>query len=447
MDNAKIQPVLNRARLLFILSLLFKLIIAATVIWRFGQDIHFTDNDATQYLNAGINLFRHGVFSMDAQAPLSPTMFRTPLYPIFLFAVNFLSGRLWVVSAYVLQGLIISFAVVYLYRGIKNIFGEKPAFWSAFLFALEPFSNFNTNIITPDSIFTALITIASVAFLKVLFKPVRRNLVISAVALALAVLTKPIAEFIPVLFLIAFFLKWGIARVYIKKAIVFVAVFVVIISPWVIRNYVDFKSLQISSLPSYNLYLYNAALALASQKNISFTKAQNQLMSKAEKDLGISGNMDLYDPKYGNYLRQNALQIIGADPLDYVAAHILTICPFLINDGYQKFYPLVGINFHNSESITLMLKSGNFKDVVSYVFGRSFDNMILFGIGKLFWVVIYAFILCNIYRRIQEKNKKSLIALAFFAIVIAYFAVLTGPVAAASYRLPVQGLIFLLIFI
>lgn len=441
----------NRGRLIFLLSLAIKLTFAVMIIWRFGFDAHFTDNDSGQYLTAGINIFQHGAFSTSLSSPFLPTMFRMPIYSIFLAINFFLFGKFWILSVYILQGLLMSLAALFLYHNLKNTISEKSAFWCAILFAVEPFSNFITNVVTPDSLFAVTIIISMVSFWNFLKRPARSNLVVSSVFLALATLIKPISQFLPLLFLVVLvvaFVRSHMSRNQIlKSAVLYLGVFLLVLSPWLLRNKITFNNWNISSLPSYNLYFYNAATVIAAENKIGTGRAQQLLLEKAQKDTGAKDRGDLFDPKYSGYLQSSAFKIILSHKLEYFKLHILTLGPFFINDGYGKIYPLFGLKLHNDQSITLLLSRGDFSDVKNYIFNRKNIDLILFGIGKLLWLVIYAFIIRRLYKLWKEKNQPRLLNFAFFSLIILYFALLTGPVAAASYRMPVQAFIFTLLFI
>lgn len=441
----------NRSRLIFLLSLAVKLTFAALIIWRFGFDAHFTDNDSGQYLTAGINLFQHGVFSTNLSSPFLPTMFRTPIYSIFLAINFFLFGKFWVLSVYILQGLSMSLAALFLYHNLKNTISEKSAFWCAVLFAVEPFSNFISNVVTPDSFFAVLILVGVLCFWNFIRNGRRSDLAISAVFLAVATLVKPISQFLPlvlVVFLI-FILKKNhvLAASTLKQALLYLLIFLAVIFPWVLRNKIVFKSWGITSLPSYNIYFYNAATLVAAENKIGTGQAQQLLLEKAQKDTGAKDQNGLFDPKYSGYLRSSAFKIILSHKLEYLKLHILTLGPFFINDGYGKIYPLFGLKLHNDQSITLLLSRGDFLDAKNYIFNRKNIDLVLFGIGKLLWFVIYAFIIRQLYKLWKEKDRSRLLNFTFFSLIILYFALLTGPVAAASYRMPVQAFIFILLFI
>lgn len=441
---------MTREKKIFFISIVIKAALAAIIIARFGFNAHFTDNDVNKFLIAGVNLFRHGVFSMELSAPFMPTMFIPPIYSIFLALNFFIFGKFWVLAVYILQGIAMSWAAVYLYRNLKDLVGGRSAFWSAMLFAVEPFSNFIANVVTPDSFFTIAILVGIMKFWNFLRNQRKDELIASSIFISIATLIKPISQFLPVVFvliLVVVFWKNKIAtKTRLKYAVYYVLIFLAILSPWIARNKITFNSLSITSLPSYNIYFYNAASVIAKENKVGIGEAQDILFKKAQKETGVREYKDFFDPKYSSYLRLNALKILLSHKMDYLKIHLLTLVPFFVNDGYNKIYPIFGLNLHNDQSITLLFSGGNFSKAFNYIFSRSYISLFFFGIGKVFWIIIYAFIFKHLYG-IWKRKDISLLNFAFFAIVILYFAVLTGPVAAASYRMPVQPLIFILLFI
>jgi hypothetical protein len=442
---------INRGKIIFWLSFSIKLALALVIVYRFGFNAHFTDNDSAQYLLGGVNVFQHGVFSINPLAPFVPTIFRTPTYSIFLALNFFVFGKFWVLAAYVLQGLLMSWAAVYLYRNLNGVVSEKSAFWCAVLFAIEPFSNFITNVATPDSFFAGLLIVGVISFWNFVRRPSKLTLIISSIFLAIATLTKPISQFLLFLFLIILFSVFVRKRMsgsqILKYTGLYLGIFLLALSPWLLRNKITFNNWSVSSLPSYNLYFYNAAMIVAKENKTDIGSAQELLFKKTKIDTGAKEQNDLVNPKYSSYLRSEAFKIIFSHKLEYLKLHLLTFGPFFINDGYSKIYPLLGLSSHNEQSITLLLSSGNFSKIKNYIFSRNLGSLFLFGIGKLLWLVVYVFIARHLYMLWKNKNRERLWNFAFFAIVILYFAVLTGPVAAASYRMPVQPFIFALLFI
>lgn len=441
----------SKSKIIFFVSLAIKLIFAAFIVWRFGFDAHFTDNDVSKFLTAGVNLFRHGVFSMSSSAPFAPTMFIPPVYSLFLAANFFIFSKFWVLATYILQGLLMSWAAVYLYRNLEGNISGKSAFWCAILFAAEPFSNFITNVITPDSIFAVFLLVGVISFWNFLKGQSLAQLIVSSIFIALATLVKPISQFLPIVFLVVLILflwkKKVAAKTRLKHALFYILIFLAILSPWLIRNKLSFNSFSITSLPAYNIYFYNAAAVIAKENKINIGEAQELLFKKAQNDTGAKKYEDFFDPRYSKYLRSEAFKILLSHKLEYLKIHLLTLGPFFVNDSYGKIYPLLGLKFHNEESITLLFSNGNFAKIVGYVFGRGFGNLLLFAIGKAVWLAVYILIFCHLCKLWKEKDRVRLLNFGFFSLAVLYFALLTGPVAAASYRMPIQAFIFALIFI
>jgi hypothetical protein len=442
---------ISRGKIIFWLSFSIKLLLAVIIVYKFGFNAHFTDNDVNKFLSAGVNFFQHGVFSMSLSAPFVPTMFIPPVYSVFLASIFFVFGKFWVLAVYILQGLLMSWAALYLYRNLRGTVSERSAFWVAVIFAIEPFSNFITNVTTPDSLFAVMLIVGVISFWNFLRRPKNSTLIISSVFLVIATLIKPISQFLPVLFIVimvAVLARNSFKKVQIAKyAGIYLGIFLILLSPWLVRNKITFNNWNITSLPSYNLYFYNAAMVVAKDNKTDISAAQELLFKKAQKDTAVKVSEDLFNPKYSKYLQTQAFKIILSHKAEYLKLHLLTFGPFFINDGYNKIYPLLGLSLHNDQSITLLLSNGNLSQIKNYLFSRNFFSLFLFGIGKVVWLVIYVFILRHLYLLWKNKERVRLWNFAFFAVVILYFAALTGPVAAASYRMPVQAFIFTLLFI
>ena len=231
-------------------GLLFTLLFAAYL--RFIA-VHETVNehpyrsDVVQYYNTAYNLNEFGVYShtinlVDGResAP-QPDAFVTPGYPLFLSLfvdapptppvfqrverVQALLGTLAVALVFLLFAL----------NGMPWI-----GLTAAFLAAISPHLVNATVLLLSETLFSVLLLAALIAFTLHLkgtrwFYP---SLAACGALLAAAALTRPILEFFPVVMIAWLFLRYPPRQAW-RGAAVLAAGFLLLWSPWVIRNYVS----------------------------------------------------------------------------------------------------------------------------------------------------------------------------------------------------------------
>src|SRR3989344_4345016 len=99
----------------------------------------FFRSDGTEYQRLVKNIINNGEFSLDKQTPFVPTDYRTPGYPFWLAFIYIIFKSFTPAIFIGAVAFAVSAPLVYLIG--KEIFEEKIAFWSAILFAIEPWAN------------------------------------------------------------------------------------------------------------------------------------------------------------------------------------------------------------------------------------------------------------------------------------------------------------------
>src|SRR3989338_6532982 len=234
-------------RLIFMLASYF---IQGDYSFREGQD---------GYLDAGLNLLLHGVFTGESNFPLTPHSFPAPGYPVLL-AVSWL-----IIPKYVFvvfwQNIMFSIFIVYIYKFSRLFFNDFISFAAAIFTALEPFSILWPNVVMSETPFL-LFFMLSLYFLALFWKEEKWKFIIySAVLLGLAALIRPIVTyFYPVIFISSVIMSWPkiTQPKLVKFLLVYLIVFLAVISSWSVRNKIQFNDYAISTLPNY-LYFLTAA--------------------------------------------------------------------------------------------------------------------------------------------------------------------------------------------
>jgi 4-amino-4-deoxy-L-arabinose transferase-like glycosyltransferase len=183
------------------------------------------------------------------------TSFRAPLYPTFLALVYFLNGldfsRFF--AARLAQVILLGAPLAPLTYLVSRRFlpdAEKTARISAWIAACYPMLLVYPLGLGTENLFFVLLLSSFLFLLKSFEKPSAFRLLLSGFVLALAALTRSVL--LPFAFL-AFLVLFLLHR---RRAILFIAMFFAVISPWIIRNSLLHQKITgIETSMGYNLYL------------------------------------------------------------------------------------------------------------------------------------------------------------------------------------------------
>lgn len=221
--------------------------------------------DGVVYTQIAKNVLEQGVYSLEAEAPFTPTLVRLPGYPLFIAAVYSIFGHDNNTAVRVVQAIVDTFTcvIVALLAFLWTLDQEKKrrnAFFAFLLAALCPFIGIYAATLLTETLTTflmaAMTLTATLAFTTA--KP-SRSLCwwgVTGVVAAVAVLLRPdsglfaagigLTLVISGLFLeteVSAALISGLWRV-ISKGAVFTAAFIVVLTPWTVRNYRLFGVVQ-----------------------------------------------------------------------------------------------------------------------------------------------------------------------------------------------------------
>lgn len=413
------------------------------------------EQDSSMYATLADNLLVHHSFS--ASPDLTPFRKWAIGYPLFLAVTKSISGGFWL--AVLLQILLSAFAAVLLYKMARSLLSPSLALVPTLLFALNPYVLFLNSTILSDGLFTSLIIcIVYLLFFSTYEKKI--HIIGIGALLGIATLVRPIAQFLvivlPILYIwhkhLSFKHAWRIAAV-------FIAGFGIIVIPWVTRNALTFGTPEVAHISSFDLLFYDAQsfllfkelravrpqpiLLASSPLYTPEAKAASQRVSdRIEHDLARltpAGG----DPE--NYYGKLALEYILENPFQYGYFHIVNTLPFFLQ-GDIRGYAI--------QARSIAAQNGTYTAPVSLfeawhsLIGRtstlgirlqSFGTLFAPGFELGFNVLVVLLSLASI---LLVRNR----LLSVLAILVAYFALLTGPVGIDTPRLhvPAEPFLFLL---
>lgn len=366
----------------------------------------------------------------------SPEIFRTPGYPLFLILLFGVLGS-WKAVAFA-QSLLMAGVPLLTYFLGKRIFSENTAFAASIVTALDPTRLFFSTLTLADGLFTLLLLLSAFLLFAALDSPGadRKKLFFSGLFLGYAILVRPIGQFLPLLYLGYLFWKLPQRKLLLKAGIIFLIPLAIVVGSWMLRNKIVMGTWQLSTVRDYNL-AYFSILFLKDKEGAS----PEFLIGELAKKAGGQDGLTLITPEAQPLNREFARSVISSHPFSYLKFHLVKTVPFFLNDGLRDIERTLHLNNAPLPNITGLLLKGDLGALGSVLKNGGRDMVyLLVGSGVLGLLFLGAGLAT--IRGILEPRRR--IFVAFFASFILYFALLTGPIANARYRLPASPLLFLL---
>lgn len=422
-------------KIIFSLVIIWHLIFFLLVYFKLGWT-GFSWGDAKEYIQIAKNLLDGNGFSMSEITPFVPDGLRTPIFPIFLVGILLFFKNLYFVS--LIQILLFAFSSIIIYRLGREMIGTGASLVALIFLALEPSMAYWNSMFLTESLFLFLLILGLYFFIKFYKDGSLFSIFVSASFLGFATLTRPAAQglwFIFLMFILFLIKKIGIRRV-LYSLIIFIVTFIIVVSPWLIRNKVLFNTYSFSSADASVFYKFNlkAYLQLNHLENLSVEPSYLRgLTSKS-----LHSSVSSYDLNYRSYFIKKWIGLILADPIGYTKVHAISLIPYFVGDGYtelaRQFFP----KLYRPEIINWNRSLSN---PSSFLFDHRGLEAIIFWAGKIFWSLIYFLAILGAINLLKQKKYFYLI---LFLSIIFYFALTVGIIAYSRYRFPVNPFIFLL---
>ena len=244
----------------------------------------YPETDFMWYHMRGVELaqgkgFLNSIYPYYIGQPGFPSAFRPIGYPGTLaFFYYFFGPSFWVGKS---LNLFFSFIIMlFSYKIAKIFFGKKIALLTLLLIAFSPLSISYTGILCSEVIFSAVLVFST----YILFT--KNNPLILGLLIGYLSLIRPIAIFLPIIYLIYTFIKNNRnLKEKLKYASLLAVAFAIVISPWLVRNYLVFGKPFFSTNGGYVFYVNNNDFATGSWSDPF--KYPNSPMLKYKREAGF----------------------------------------------------------------------------------------------------------------------------------------------------------------
>ena len=369
---------------LIFLSLVIKIIFAfifgdSFLDNEWGIILHNFEISGTFGFNVVNNEFSATPKFAEAGEIVLPTVFMPPLYFYYIYLLKILTNNfLNIVYLVIFSQIILSTVSIYIFHKILKNFGQDEV---SALFLTAIFALFPINIYASLQISSVTLQL----FLSILFffflitysrKQEIKYLLFFSIISGLLILIRGeflIFYFFTVFYFFVFFKK------NLTKLCLSLFITILVISPYLNRNYQQFDTLVLTKSFGYNLLKGNNPSKIIEGNADFINKEFNKQELKIKTD-------KRYEIKLDNFYKDKAIEYILQDPVAYVKLYFLKIFSFLFID-MKSTYPDYYNIFHIIPKIFLSISSLiggimviNKKGFFQYLSIYYFLNILLFSI-------------------------------------------------------------------
>ncbi len=406
------------------LILLSRLLLAAFGVELGGDDGH-------RYLQEAVNLVDHGVFSHEPGPSPPPTAHDLPLYPMLLAAIHAATGDAGATArtACLVNAFLFALAAAGVHAFALRLVDDRRAGLAAlWVFALLPAAVPYSVFHMPESLFLALFVWSQVFLLGALRDPSWRSLLAAFGLLGLATLAKPITVTYPALagaLVVAGTRPLPVGR-RVLRAAAGVAVFGLLLAPWLLRNRIVFGVAGLSTITGTNLFDWNYRFLLEDRLGPDAARTLEDQRDAALRPLG--------PPPHNPFLASKALAAaakagILADPTGYLTTVLRRHPRLYLGTAAVASLRLLG-SPAGQEAYDQLHGKSKYPSLNSLK-GLPLPLLLAHGLGTAALLAGYAFAAAGLALLARRRHW---LALVFLAGGLAYFAAVIGPVVTTRYR-------------
>lgn len=396
-----------------IYSIIFLGLIARTIITIFYADIGI-DNEWRVML---INLYENGILSIrSVNGSPVPNLFMPPLYPIFLYGLKlvFLKNEIFMISIYTFHILFSLIAVYFFYLTVVLYFNKKLALIGTAIFCFFPLHIYSVSQISSINLQVVCFSLFLYGLTYLLRYKKDLYLTIFSITSGLLILLR--GEFFIFYFFSVFFIYLKYKNF--KKIILSIIVCLLVVSPYLIRNYKIFNVITITKSGGYNLLKGNNPKSLVEGK--AMMGSVREVVPEVKEKLDAIPFGEKYDLYFDQILLNQAILFIKEDPIRYINLFLKKFVAFLIID-FNSTYPNYYSIFHIIPKLILGLSTLISISLYFRFKGGIYDYLVYFyfmniGLFSIFFILpryslpllpIQIMISLCLLKKYFNKNKKS----------------------------------------
>ena len=390
----------------------------------------FIQSDAVGYDQIARNLVAGNGFSMRAGPPYKPDNFRTPGYPAIVATVYQIFGYrpeyvLFLQAFAGMLGCLFAFVIGTL---IGNI---KIGLLAATLTAINPLSITYASQLWSDVIFALLVAAATLMMILMLNRDRLGLVLLAGFTLGLATLVHPrslLMVLLPTFFLIFTRFRSGFLRRGLVQAAAYVAIFMLTLSPWLLRNQATFGVMNLSSAVGTNVLYYGAALTEARRTG----EDQWTIAQRLESEIVNRSREPLNEAEFASLALKRGAEMISDDPGTFAAVQLIGTSKVFLPGTLSVRSLFTGIDVPDGGSVYELLISSSLQQEAILEFLQATPAPVLFLVAvdsTLLVAMLAAWPFAVVHPQRVRIRSGILVSL-----VILYLALVAGPAGAPRFR-------------
>ncbi|HEY4489349.1 MAG TPA: glycosyltransferase family 39 protein [Candidatus Paceibacterota bacterium] len=390
------------------------------------------------YANLAVNIVEHSVFSRSTTTPFTPDAWRTPGYPVFLAPFYALFGNFFPVL--IAQVGILFLTVLLIFQMATRFMSRRWALALSILYLVLPTTTLAVASLLTETLFVFCFILALYLCFFSEWKHMYVRWTLAGLLLAAAAYIRPASLYILPFFLFGYFvlyLPWStISRKHIIAAGLLSIMFVAGLFPWCYRNKQLFDQFSFASTGAFVLFRQFATAFYETYNDIPNLEARYILLERA----GLPPGPVPGDFASAESLKKVAVEVITEHPFSYAFFHATTFIPFFTSSGAQNYWffaQTLRPDFNPAPEPSLIQAIHPFSWTKLTVVLENHGWTLL---ENAFWGAISLLMLVGLW---YSKDRR--LAWMFLTLIF-YFALVTGPMAHARYRMPVEPLILMIAF-
>ena len=409
---------------IFLFPLLFTTVVYTILWFGYRKRKPIIINDSYQYIACANNMANHRTFyAGDINKERDPFLYtlRTPIYPIFIYIVD--KTHLHMNTMILLQFLLVLFNGFLLIKILDTLkISEKWKFLLLTLFFLFPAEIVYTLSIMTEIFFQTTILLFIYCNIRFFLYEKYKDLLYASLFLTAAIFTKPVMLYFSYLYFV-FIIAFSLRRKKFSWIIYPIVVFIFIAS-WSYRNYRVTKSFHFSSAGIVNLIDRDVYGFLKLNYGDKFALSY---VDSIEKESKGKENFS----KAINFTKKECFKVIKGNFPGFSFFWIKGILNFFLDPGRFDFAILRG---EKGRGLLSEFFRAGYKGILKSIFSHPGTVLLLFiGVSYNVFLAIMLFLF------LFKKQIDLKIRVIIFIIII-YIALITGPMSASRFRLPVYPL-------
>ena len=392
--------------------------------------------DSLGYLQPAMSLAKKLTYNTTIDSGVAETS-RAIGFPFFMsFFFKFFNDNLAIIIASMVLILLSSLSV-YLVYATARLFkcSRNWSLFAAALFGLNATSIASAPMMLSDTLHVFFATLLIYFFTRYYFAKNPLYAIISMFVCGIATLVRPVnlVWFIPAIFLILINNHHRF-KIRILTAVTSVAVFFMVITPWMVRNYNNGSGFVIDDNYGNMLY-HNGAALLAAAEGGDSGKIRADLIAKTKKYF-LENPQKFKDNKKARYkYKTNELKnIVLKYPGTYAKLHFR---PWILIPDVAGLLELQEKTTSGRGTFDVLNKSGFFAAVKHYLNGK---YSLLLWIIPFLLITVITYLGCFL-TLIKWIFKRKFFMIFYSLAFIEYYLILPGPVTMPRYILPALSVI------